>query len=546
MPLIHETLKKMIATPLFYFIGIGLGLAFTAFFTFFNPGTAFRISAIIFLAVILLSIFVAFMMKDQQNLMELARRMNEEGRHKWALKMLLNARKRVHNEEDSLKIDYEIGSVYYSMEQYRQAVNVLSELSKKCDVKWGWKVYLLLARALCHVKGFFSCEALDAYLSCMECRKRFEEYGREDLEQDIYVCHEISEIYRVKKNPAESNKWFRDEMILRDACCDIGIKNKIKDLSDQAAALAKENHTEDALRKYEEAAHLIENHIGMESARYAVVQAEMGKLFLKGYACPRYDLALECFQKAVGIKRKYMSDMPEELFDSFSRISSDIQELCERSIADIEKSYMEFSRKRNTLNIRDPKDFQTLIGLRDVVLNKCYAVLPLFEEVYAADSLELANLYLLMGDAYKWCPSDYNDCRTSSVYLEKVAKVWQKYKNSKLIQIQLARLLVDLGGTYAMQQDYESALPYRLEALKTIRAVENTDIEDVGKIEMALMKVYKRTKQGETIPYEQFLKNNGLSTVIERFQVRHLGNGWNNLTVKIFGVEKEYNWTLTE
>lgn len=45
-----------------------------------------------------------------------------------------------------------------------------------------------------------------------------------------------------------------------------------------------------------------------------------------------YDMALECFQKTVEIKRKYMSDIPEKLFDIFSCAVPYIQELCELSM----------------------------------------------------------------------------------------------------------------------------------------------------------------------------------------------------------------------
>ena len=546
MTSIYESLKRVLSTPLFYFIGIGLGLAFTALFCFFSPGKALWVSVIVLLSIILLSLLIAFFLQDKQNVIEIAKYMDEEGKHNWALKILMSARKRVKNKEELLKIDYEIGLVYCSMEQYQQAVNVLNEILKNCDAKWAWKVHFQLAKALSHTKGYFSDETLEAYLNCVEHRKKFDEYGREDLKQDINLCHEIGEIYRVKKNHTASNKWFRDEMVLRDAGCDIGIKNKIRDLSDRAAALANENHAEDALRQYEEIVHLIENHIGIESYRYAVVQAEMGKLFLRGYASPRYDMALECFQKVVEIKRKYMSDMPVELSDSFSHVIPDIQELCKMSLGDIIKSYNEFSMKRGSLNIQHPADFRVLIGLRDVVINKCNAVLPLFEEVYEADSLQMANLYRLIGAAYKWCPANANDCYISAVYLEKTAEIWKKYKDDKLIQTQLAHLLVDLGGTYIMQYDYESALPYRLEALKTISAIKKANIKDVAQVELALMKAYEKTTQSKTVGYESFLENNGLSTVIEHLQVQHLGNGWDKLEVKVKGVEKEYNWTMTQ
>lgn len=542
----YENLKRILSAPLFYFAGIGLGLAFTALFCFFDPASALRASAAIFLASILLSLLMAFLLNNKKNVVEAARKLDEDGSHVWALKLLQSVRRRARDEEECLRIDYEISSVYCSMEQYHQAVEMLNRIVENCDTKWAWQAYLQLAKALSHTKGYYSDETLGAYISCVEHRKKFDEYGRGDLKQDIRLCHEIREIYKVKKNHAASNMWFREEMVLREADCDIGIKNKIDDLSDKAAVLADKKHAEEALRLYETAVHLIENDIGDECDRYAMVRAEMGKLFLKGYAVPRYDMALECFQKAVEIKRKYMSDIPEKLFDTFSRAVPYIQELCEMSLGDIRKSYMDFLSKRNMSNMYNREEFEIVIGMRDALVDKCHAVLPLFEEAYAADSLELADLYSYIGEAYKWCPSGPGDCRISAAYLEKTAKIWRKYRDDGLVQTKLARLLVDLGGTYIMQKDYEAALPYRIEALKTISSMEAPDIGTVAQIELALMKAYENTSKGKSAGYETFLKNNGLSTVIEHFQVRHLGNGWDNLKVKVQGVEKEYEWTMTQ
>lgn len=380
----------------------------------------------------------------------------------------------------------------------------------------------------------------------MEYRKKFEVYGRTDLKQDIYLCHEISEIYRVKKNYVEFNKWFREEMVLRYDCCDIGIKNKIKDLMGEAETLRKDNHTEDALRQYEEASHLIESHIDAESDKYAVLQLEMGKLFLEGYTQPRYDLALDCFQKVIEIKRKYMSDIPRELEDTFQDALPSIRKLCRISIANIEKEYREFSEKRGTLNINNRADFQLIVKFRDTVLDMCYMVLPLFEEAYNVDSLELAELYRFVGEAYKWCPVNTEGCRLAAAYLIKLANVWENYKDNRAIQTNLAHVLVDIGGTYVMQRDYESALVYRLKALKTIWEVKDVDMEDVGSIELALMKVYEETKQSRTIPFRRFLEDNGLSASVESFQIQHLGNGWANFKVKIRGIEKMYNLKMSE
>lgn len=231
--------------------------------------------------------------------------------------------------------------------------------------EWTWKVYLLLAKALCHTKGYYTKEALDAYLTCIEYRKKYDEYGKKDIKLDIDLSHEISEIYRVKKEYVASNKWFREEMLLRDAGCDIVIKNKINDLSAKAAMLADESHTEDALRLYEELAHLIEKNISAECDRYAMVQLQMGSLFMNGYTIPRYDLAVECFQKFVEIKRKYMQDLSEELSDSFSRILPEMQKLCRKSIDDIVKLFRTFMRARGSLDGQDPN----LVELRDAVGN---------------------------------------------------------------------------------------------------------------------------------------------------------------------------------
>ena len=421
-------------------------------------------------------------------------------------------------------------------------MSTLLHILEDDDTAWTWEVYLLLAKSLGHTRGYFAKETLDAYLSCIEYRKKYNEYGREDIKLDIYLCYEISEIYRVKKEYAASNKWFREEMLLRDSACDIGIKNKINDLSAKATVLANEGHTEDALRQYEEIAHLIEKNIGIDTEKYALVQLQMGSLFLNGYSIPRYDLAIECFQKSIEIKRKYMLDLPEELSNSFSRIIPEMQKLCRKSTDDIVKMFQKFAGARNSVNGKD----QNLLELRNAVIDKCEALLPLFEEAFSTNSLELVNIYELLGQSYKWYPLNSEDCRTSLLYLEKVEKILRKYKRNRSIQIQLAHLLVDMGGTYIMQKDYEKALPYRLEALKVIKQIENPDIESVAMIEIALMKAYADTKQSRTVSYDRYLEENGLTTVIESVQEQPLGNGWCNVKVKIQGLKEECNWKLTQ
>lgn len=542
MTLIYESLKKIISNPVFYFISIGLGLVFTAIFSYFNPEKATWISALIFLSVIILSLVVAFVLMAKQDITAVARYMSESGKHKYALKILIKARKTTTDHAYRLKINYEIGSVHFSMEQYQQTVSILMQILEFDDTEWTWKVYLLLAKALCHTKGYYTKEALDAYLTCIEYRKKYDEYGKEDIKLDSDLCHEVSEIYRVKKDYAASNKWFREEMLLRDAGCDIVIKNRINDLSAKAAMIANESHTEDALRLYEELAHLIEINISDECDKYAMVQLQMGSLFMNGYTTPRYDLAVECFQKFVEIKRKYMQDLPEDLSHSFSRILPEMQKLCRKSIDDIVKLFQTFMRARNSTDGQDPN----LVELRDAIIDKCDALLPLFEEVFSADSLELAEVYRLLGESYKWYPTNLGDCSKALLYLEEVEKIWKKYKHDQTIQTELAHLLVDMGGTYIMQRDYERALPYRLEALKVIKQIENPDLERVAKIEVALMKAYAETRQSRTVSYNRYLEEHGLSTVIESVQEQPLGNGWCNVKVKIKGLKEECNWKLTQ
>lgn len=159
-------------------------------------------------------------------------------------------------------------------------------------------------------------------------------------------------------------------MSLRDAACDIGIKNKIKDLFNQAEVLANNNHAEDALRQYEEAVHLIEKYISADCYRYAIVQLKMGNLFCQGYAPPRYEMALDCFQKAIKIKRRYISDMTEKLFRSFSCADSDIKEFCRKSIVDITNAYIKFMKMRNNANMHDQQQLHQLLYLRDAVLQQ--------------------------------------------------------------------------------------------------------------------------------------------------------------------------------
>ncbi len=545
MVLFYESWKRNFLNPLFYFVSIGAGLAFTAFFTAFNTITAIKVSAILFLSIIFFSLLMAFITKDKQDVIEVAKRIANNGNHNLALKILVKERKRAVNNEYCLKLDLEIGTVYYSMEQYQQAVDILSEILKNDETEWTWKVYFQLAKALSHTRGYFSDEVLDAYLSCVKHRKKFDEYGKGDLKPDICLCHEISEIYRVKKKYTASNMWFRDEMLLQDAYCDIGIKNKIKDLLEKAAELANKNLAEDALRLYEEAAYLIENHISTDCDKYAMVQLEMGQLFWKGYVVPRYDLALGCFQKSIEIKRKYMSDLPKELSDLFAYVLPDMQELCKKSLDIIRELYSEFWKKRGSRSEQDVDDIRSLIDSRNAVIDKCEEVLGLFEEVFPEDSLVLAEIYRLIGEVYKWYPLDHDGCVAAAVYLEKVAKIWRKYKNDKLIQKKLASLLVDLGGTFVMQKDYETGLSYRIEALKIIRNVENVDIADIGYIEVSLKCLYEEIVQSKTVDYNSFLESNGLSTVIESVQVQPLGNGWVNVKVTLLGGEVGFIGTMS-
>ena len=99
-----------------------------------------------------------------------------------------------------------------------------------------------------------------------------------------------------------------------------------------------------------------------------------------------------------------------------------------------------------------------------------------------------------------------------------------------------------MGGLYLMQKDEDTALIYRLEALKIISSVENADMEIVGNIELSLILIYEHSKQSKTINYDLFLKQNGLSTVIESIQRQPLENGLTNFKVKLLEIEKEFNW----
>ena len=116
--LIYESLKKVLSSPVFYFISIGLGLIFTAIFSYLNPGTATGISVLVFLIVIALALVAAFVVKAKQDIIAVAKYMSESGKHKYALKILKTARKTATDNAYRLKIDYETSSVYYSMEQY--------------------------------------------------------------------------------------------------------------------------------------------------------------------------------------------------------------------------------------------------------------------------------------------------------------------------------------------------------------------------------------------------------------------------------------------
>ena len=168
MILFYESWKRNFSNPLFYFVSIGAGLAFTAFFTVFNTITAIKASGIVFLYIILFSLIMAFIMKDKQDVIEVAKKVDDNGNHNLALKILVKARKRTVDNEYCLKLDLEIGSVYYSMEQYQQAVDILREILKNDETEWTWKVYFQLAKALSHTRGYFSDEVLDAYLNCVK------------------------------------------------------------------------------------------------------------------------------------------------------------------------------------------------------------------------------------------------------------------------------------------------------------------------------------------------------------------------------------------
>lgn len=545
MILLYKSWIKVISNPLFNILGIGLGLAFTVFFAFFKPEIAVGVSAGAFFTVVLLSLLLAAIFKDRQSVTEAAGQMTQKGRYEDAIKILVKAREKAHSVEDRIEIEYELGVVYYSMKEYQQSIHILNGILSGEETARTWKVYLQLAKAYSRTAGYYSEETLDACLQCVQCRKKFDNYGRDDFKTDIDLCRKISEIYRIKEDAVSSNKWFREEMILRDAGCNAGVRNKIHDLSVSAAALAGKSRTEDALRQYEEMAHLIEVYISESCDKYAVVQLKMGTLFWKGYAVPRYDFALECFQKAVRIKRRYMADITGELSDTFAGTLPAMQELCTAGREDIEQSFHKFMEARSTCDMKDPAAVQNLICLREETAGKCGMILELMEEVLPADSPELADVYCFLGLTYKWFPRSMDDVKLGARYLEKTAEIWKTYRASQSVQIRLARLLVDLGGIYVMMKDYETALSYRLEALKTVLGTEDPAPETVGQIELALKGVYHRTAHSVTKAYSRFLAENGISSIIEEVQVQPSGDGWMNCRVKLRGVREELNWRMS-
>ena len=427
MILVYESWKRIISNPLINVISICLGLAFTTIFSFYNSITAVKFSIILLMFVLFFSLILAIIRKDKQNVLEVAKRLNENDKHKYALRILTKAQKKTADDEIKLRIGCSMGSVYCSMGNYQQAIHVLLEALNICDSKWTWEVYYQLIDAFSHKDGYFADKTLDAYLNCIKYRKKYDIYGKENLKLDIQLSHDIYKIYEVWKDYISSNKWFREEMLLRDAACDIVTKNRIKYLSEQASILENKNQAEDALRQYEQAAYLIKKYISVNCFQYAVVQLQMGRLFYRGYEPPRYKLALECFQNAIKIKRKYISDIPEKLSRSFSDAYSNIKELCMISIDDIYDSFNAFAALSASGKKMSDKQFKQLVHLRNEVLYQCQEILPLMEEIYLAESLELADIYYLIGEAYKWNPLRSEDINIGMAYFEKTAKIWRKH-----------------------------------------------------------------------------------------------------------------------
>ena len=97
-----------------------------------------------------------------------------------------------------------------------------------------------------------------------------------------------------------------------------------------------------------------------------------------------------------------------------------------------------------------------------------------------------------------------------------------------------------------MQNDYERALPYRLEAFRTICETKDPDLETAGKVEVALWKVYGKTEQSRIMSYERFLEENGLSPVIERIREQPLENGWCDVYVTLRVREETCVWRMTQ
>ena len=192
-------------------------------------------------------------------------------------------------------------------------------------------------------------------------------------------------------------------------------------------------------------------------------------------------------------------------------------------------------------------DFETTRKYRDMAIEDYYRALVIAREEYGEPSMQVAGICLEIGRCYKWMAFGRGTeltqfLETGFKYLLKAAEMYEKLvsvsKNNKFF----ANLYVDIGGFFYMNQQYDDVLPWRLKGYRAMISGEH-DLEQLGKIEISILFTYRKTKS--TVPYEEYMKAQGITPIIESVSEKVIDTSFSQFTVKLKGLEKPCVWELS-
>ena len=166
---------------------------------------------------------------------------------------------------------------------------------------------------------------------------------------------------------------------------------------------------------------------------------------------------------------------------------------------------------------------------------------------YGDDSVGVANLLKDMADCYKWIPyaqtnqEQMENVITALNWYQSTAKIWEEKIDLVKYNKQYSNLCVDIGGLFYMVKLDDEALSWRLKAYKALER-GNHDLEELGKIELALRITYKELNTPDS--FEQFMSNNSLPLLIESASSEQISLRFNRWTVKLKGVNTPFVWEM--